>query len=122
MTTTRRAMLAGSAALATSALLGTSKAQAHPRPGTQPKPTDVDAPAAFMAQCDLAPRTIADGSDRAHRGRPSGDPCALPEPGPHRQHGPRAGRRRHSHLDRRREVGWAARPAGLPRTVLLRRR
>ncbi|GAA0389656.1 alpha/beta hydrolase [Acrocarpospora corrugata] len=36
MTTTRRAVLAGSAAVATGALLGTSEAQARPRPETKP--------------------------------------------------------------------------------------
>ncbi|MFG1958380.1 alpha/beta fold hydrolase [Nonomuraea sp. NPDC049028] len=47
MTTTRRAVLAGSAAVATGALLGTSEAQAQPRPGAKPKPTVVLVHGAF---------------------------------------------------------------------------
>ncbi|MGJ6962144.1 alpha/beta fold hydrolase [Streptosporangium sp. G11] len=64
MTTTRRAMLAGSAAVATSALLGTSQAQAHPRPGARPKPTVVLVHGAFADASgwnDVAARLVRDG-------------------------------------------------------------
>ncbi|SDM01222.1 alpha/beta fold hydrolase [Nonomuraea jiangxiensis] len=47
MTTTRRAVLAGSAAVATGALLGTSEAQAQSRPEAKPKPTVVLVHGAF---------------------------------------------------------------------------
>jgi pimeloyl-ACP methyl ester carboxylesterase len=61
MTTTRRAVLAGSAAVATSALLGTSEAQAHPRPEAEPKPTVVLVHGAFADASgwnDVATRLI----------------------------------------------------------------
>ncbi|MFG1705657.1 alpha/beta fold hydrolase [Nonomuraea sp. M3C6] len=63
MTTTRRAVLAGSAAVATSALLGTSEAQAHPRPEAKPKPTVVLVHGAFADASgwnDVAVRLIRD--------------------------------------------------------------
>ncbi|MFG2071729.1 alpha/beta fold hydrolase [Nonomuraea maritima] len=63
MTTTRRAVLAGSAAVATGALLGTSPAQAHTRrPGA--KPTVVLVHGAFADASgwnDVAARLIHDG-------------------------------------------------------------
>ncbi|MEO3814987.1 hypothetical protein ABGB17_38835, partial [Sphaerisporangium sp. B11E5] len=64
MTTTRRAMLAGSAAVATGALLGTSEAQAatHPLPGA--KPTVVLVHGAFAdasGWSGVAARLIRDG-------------------------------------------------------------
>ncbi|GAA0984646.1 alpha/beta hydrolase [Acrocarpospora macrocephala] len=59
MTTTRRAVLAGSAAVATGALLGTSEAQAHPKP----KPTVVLVHGAFADASgwnDVAAKLIRD--------------------------------------------------------------
>jgi pimeloyl-ACP methyl ester carboxylesterase len=47
MTTTRRAVLAGSAAVAAGTLLGTSEAQAQHRPAAKPKPTVVLVHGAF---------------------------------------------------------------------------
>ncbi|GES11147.1 alpha/beta hydrolase [Acrocarpospora macrocephala] len=64
MTTTRRAVLAGSAAVATSAVLGTSEAQAHPRPGNKPKPTVVLVHGAFADASgwnDVAAKLLRDG-------------------------------------------------------------
>ncbi|GAA1018626.1 alpha/beta hydrolase [Acrocarpospora pleiomorpha] len=63
MTTTRRAVLAGSAAVATGVLLGTSEALAHPRPGAKPKPTVVLVHGAFADASgwnDVAARLIRD--------------------------------------------------------------
>ncbi|WP_214325388.1 alpha/beta fold hydrolase [Nonomuraea sediminis] len=64
MTTTRRAVLAGSAAVATSALLGTSEAQAHSRTEAKPKPTVVLVHGAFADASgwnDVAAELIRDG-------------------------------------------------------------
>ncbi|MBP2704336.1 alpha/beta fold hydrolase [Microbispora sp. RL4-1S] len=64
MTTTRRAVLAGSAAVATGALLGTSEVQAHPRTGAKPKPTVVLVHGAFADASgwnDVAAKLIRDG-------------------------------------------------------------
>ncbi|MFI7135739.1 alpha/beta fold hydrolase [Nonomuraea sp. NPDC050153] len=63
MTTTRRAVLAGSAAVATDALLGTSEAQARSRPEAKPKPTVVLVHGAFADASgwnDVAARLIRD--------------------------------------------------------------
>ncbi|MER5644392.1 alpha/beta hydrolase [Streptosporangium sp. NPDC002524] len=62
--TTRRVILAGSAAVATGALLGTSEAQAHSRPEPRPKPTVVLVHGAFADASgwnDVAARLIRDG-------------------------------------------------------------
>ncbi|AWS42544.1 alpha/beta hydrolase [Streptosporangium sp. 'caverna'] len=64
MMTTRRAVLAGSAAVATSALLGTTEAQARPRPEAEPKPTVVLVHGAFADASgwnDVAARLIREG-------------------------------------------------------------
>ncbi|GII32451.1 alpha/beta fold hydrolase [Planotetraspora mira] len=64
MTTTRRAVLAGSAAVATGALLGTSEAQALPRTGAKPKPTVVLVHGAFADASGwngVAAKLIRDG-------------------------------------------------------------
>jgi pimeloyl-ACP methyl ester carboxylesterase len=62
--TTRRTLLAGSAAAATGALTGASAAQAHTRPGGKPKPTVVLVHGAFADASgwnDVAGRLIRDG-------------------------------------------------------------
>ncbi|SNS76468.1 Pimeloyl-ACP methyl ester carboxylesterase [Streptosporangium subroseum] len=62
--TTRRAVLAGSAAVVTGALLGTPAAQAHPRPEAEPKPTVVLVHGAFADASgwnDVAARLIREG-------------------------------------------------------------
>ncbi|MGC4772156.1 alpha/beta fold hydrolase [Micromonospora sp. DT44] len=64
MTTTRRTLLAGSAAAAAGAALGAPAAQAHPRPANQPKPTVVLVHGAFADASgwnDVATRLIRDG-------------------------------------------------------------
>ncbi|MFG2051488.1 alpha/beta fold hydrolase [Micromonospora sp. NPDC048935] len=64
MTTSRRTLLAGSVAAATGAVLGAPAAQAHPRPGNQPKPTVVLVHGAFADASgwnDVATRLIRDG-------------------------------------------------------------
>ncbi|GGK89209.1 alpha/beta hydrolase [Sphaerisporangium melleum] len=64
MTTTRRAVLAGSAAVTAGALLGTSEAQAQSRPETKSKPTVVLVHGAFADASgwnDVAARLIRDG-------------------------------------------------------------
>lgn len=64
MTTTRRTLLAGSAAAATGALTGASAAQAHTRPGGRPKPTVVLVHGAFADASgwnDVAARLLGDG-------------------------------------------------------------
>ncbi|MFC7648994.1 alpha/beta fold hydrolase [Streptosporangium lutulentum] len=62
--TTRRAVLAGSAAAAAGALLGAPAAQAHSRPKTEPKPTVVLVHGAFADASgwnDVAARLIREG-------------------------------------------------------------
>jgi pimeloyl-ACP methyl ester carboxylesterase len=64
MTTTRRTLLAGSAAAAAGALIGAPTAQAHTRPGGTPKPTVVLVHGAFADASgwnDVAARLICDG-------------------------------------------------------------
>ncbi|MET7426877.1 alpha/beta hydrolase [Dactylosporangium sp. NPDC005555] len=64
MTTTRRTLLAGSAAVATGALTGASAAEAHTRPGGKPKPTVVLVHGAFADASGwnaVAARLIGDG-------------------------------------------------------------
>ena len=62
--TTRRTLLAGSAAAATGALTGAAAAQAHTRPGDKPKPTVVLVHGAFADASgwnDVAARLLGDG-------------------------------------------------------------
>ncbi|GAB3842281.1 alpha/beta fold hydrolase [Dactylosporangium cerinum] len=64
MTTTRRTLLAGSAAAATGALTGVSAAQAQSRPAGKPKPTVVLVHGAFADASgwnDVAARLMSDG-------------------------------------------------------------
>ncbi|GII51958.1 alpha/beta hydrolase [Planotetraspora thailandica] len=64
MTTTRRTLLAGTAAVTTAALLGAPAAQAHARPKGEPKPTVVLVHGAFADASgwnDVAARLIRDG-------------------------------------------------------------
>jgi pimeloyl-ACP methyl ester carboxylesterase len=64
MTTTRRTLLAASAATATGALIGAPAAQAHTWPGAKPKPTVVLVHGAFADASgwnDVATRLLRDG-------------------------------------------------------------
>ncbi|MEO3811580.1 hypothetical protein ABGB17_21510, partial [Sphaerisporangium sp. B11E5] len=64
MTTTRRAVLAGSAGIATGVLLGAPAAQGHSRAGAKPRPTVVLVHGAFAdasGWSGVAARLIRDG-------------------------------------------------------------